>query len=140
MGQAATELADRVIVTSDNPRSERPGAIVEEILSGIPEGLRTKVVVHVDRARAIVEAILGAQPGDVIVIAGKGHETEQLFVDESGRAQSIHFDDREHARAALVRRRGLVTPVVPPTAPVRRPGSGPSGVQGKWGRTEAPRS
>lgn len=140
MGRAAAELADRVIVTSDNPRSERPGAIVDEILAGIPDGLRAKVVVHVDRARAIAEAILAASPGDVIVIAGKGHETEQLFVDEAGRPQSIHFDDREHARAALARRRGISTAAVAPVAPARRTGSGPSGVQGKWGRTEAPRS
>jgi UDP-N-acetylmuramoyl-L-alanyl-D-glutamate--2,6-diaminopimelate ligase len=105
MGKAAAELADDVIVTSDNPRSERPSDIVDQVLAGIAPELRHKVTVQVDRARAIRGAIEAAQPGDVIIIAGKGHETEQILPDSAGGTYTIHFDDREHARAALAERR-----------------------------------
>jgi UDP-N-acetylmuramoyl-L-alanyl-D-glutamate--2,6-diaminopimelate ligase len=101
MGAAAGELADVVIVTSDNPRTERPGDIIDEILAGISAGNRPKVSVQADRARAIAHAIEHATPGDVVVIAGKGHETEQILPDGNGGTIRTHFDDREVARAAL---------------------------------------
>jgi UDP-N-acetylmuramoyl-L-alanyl-D-glutamate--2,6-diaminopimelate ligase len=97
MGRAASELADRVIVTSDNPRSEDPGAIVDQILAGAgPDAER-----EVDRRRAIELAVETAEPGDVVVVAGKGHEQGQEF--EGGRKEP--FDDvtvvREALRSAL---------------------------------------
>ncbi len=97
MGEVAARLADAVFVTSDNPRSEEPEAIVEEILQGLGEGASAGVVREVDRRRAISVALGSAEPGDVVVIAGKGHEQGQEFVD--GRKEP--FDDREVAREAL---------------------------------------
>jgi UDP-N-acetylmuramoyl-L-alanyl-D-glutamate--2,6-diaminopimelate ligase len=98
MGEAARELADRVIVTSDNPRSEDPEAIIDEIMVGAgPEAER-----EVDRRRAIELAVDGAEPGDVVVIAGKGHEQGQEFA--GGRKEP--FDDRAVAREALRARLG----------------------------------
>jgi len=97
MGRAAAEDADLVIVTTDNPRSEDPLVIIDEITSGIPEGAAT--IVEPDRATAIERAIDAAEPGDVVVIAGKGHETTQ---EVDGRF--LPFDDREVARTALARR------------------------------------
>jgi UDP-N-acetylmuramoyl-L-alanyl-D-glutamate--2,6-diaminopimelate ligase len=93
MGQAAVALADRVIVTSDNPRSEDPLAIIEEILVGAPGA-----EVEPDRAAAIGRAIELAGEGDVVLIAGKGHEQGQELADGK-----IPFDDREVARDALRR-------------------------------------
>ena len=95
MGRIARELADTVVVTSDNPRSEDPLAIVEEIV----QGTGIDVEIDPDRRSAIDAAIAGASAGDVVVIAGKGHEQGQEIVGV------IHpFDDREVARAALRRR------------------------------------
>lgn len=88
MGQVAAELADGVVLTNDNPRSEDPLAIIAEIRAGMPSDAR--VVVEPDRRRAIALALRQAQPGDVVVIAGKGHETTQRFAD-----REVHFDDRE---------------------------------------------
>jgi len=93
MGEIAQRLADRVIVTSDNPRSERPEAIVEEILAGAGRDAEHTV----DRRQAIADAIAKAEPGDVVVIAGKGHEQGQEF--EAGR--KIPFDDVTVAREIL---------------------------------------
>jgi UDP-N-acetylmuramoyl-L-alanyl-D-glutamate--2,6-diaminopimelate ligase len=93
MGEIARRLADRVIVTSDNPRSEDPEAIIEEILAGTGPDVEHEV----DRRVAIAQAIVGAQRGDVVVIAGKGHEQGQEF--EAGR--KLPFDDVTVARAAL---------------------------------------
>jgi UDP-N-acetylmuramoyl-L-alanyl-D-glutamate--2,6-diaminopimelate ligase len=99
MGAAARSLADRVLVTSDNPRSERPEAIVDEIMEGAgPDAER-----EVDRRRAIARAIEEAEPGDVVVIAGKGHEQGQEF--EGGRKEP--FDDIAVAREALRARQGV---------------------------------
>jgi UDP-N-acetylmuramoyl-L-alanyl-D-glutamate--2,6-diaminopimelate ligase len=98
MGEAARRLADRVLVTSDNPRSEEPEAIVDAIMEGAgPEAER-----ETDRRRAIARAIETAGPGDVVVIAGKGHEQGQEF--ENGRKEP--FDDVTAARAALRARLG----------------------------------
>jgi UDP-N-acetylmuramoyl-L-alanyl-D-glutamate--2,6-diaminopimelate ligase len=97
MGRAAAQRADIVYVTSDNPRSEDPAAIVEEILPGLevaPPSLGVRVVV--DRAEAIRRSIEEARPGDVVVIAGKGHETGQ----EAGGVVTP-FDDRLVAAGAL---------------------------------------
>jgi UDP-N-acetylmuramoyl-L-alanyl-D-glutamate--2,6-diaminopimelate ligase len=96
MGRIAAELSDLVIVTSDNPRSEDPAAILEDILAGIPADRRPAVHPEIDRREAIREAIRRAEAGDLVVIAGKGHETYQIFPD-----RTIHFDDREEARAAI---------------------------------------
>ncbi|HEY2601942.1 MAG TPA: UDP-N-acetylmuramoyl-L-alanyl-D-glutamate--2,6-diaminopimelate ligase [Thermoleophilaceae bacterium] len=93
MGRAASELADRVIVTSDNPRSEDPEAIVDEVLGGTSGDAEREV----DRRRAIALAVESAKPGDVVVIAGKGHEQGQEF--EGGRKEP--FDDVTVAREAL---------------------------------------
>jgi UDP-N-acetylmuramoyl-L-alanyl-D-glutamate--2,6-diaminopimelate ligase len=93
MGAAARELADRVLVTSDNPRSEDPEAIVEQVLEGAGPGAERET----DRRRAIGRAIAEAQDGDVVVIAGKGHEQGQEF--ENGRKEP--FDDVTVAREAL---------------------------------------
>ena len=98
MGKIAAQLADRVVVTSDNPRTEDPEKILQDILVGIPETVQPEVVC--DRATAIHTAILEASPGDGILIAGKGHEDYQILGTEK-----IHFDDREQARAALSERR-----------------------------------
>ena len=93
MGEIATRLADRVIVTSDNPRSEDPEAIVAEILEGAGGDVRAQV----DRRSAIAEAIAGAAAGDVVVIAGKGHEQGQEFTG----GHKIPFDDVTVAREVL---------------------------------------
>jgi UDP-N-acetylmuramoyl-L-alanyl-D-glutamate--2,6-diaminopimelate ligase len=95
MGGIATRLADRVIVTSDNPRSEDPEAIIDEILAGAGAGTPHDV----DRRQAIADAIAKAAPGDVVVIAGKGHEQGQEF--EQGR--KVAFDDVTVAREVLQR-------------------------------------
>jgi UDP-N-acetylmuramoyl-L-alanyl-D-glutamate--2,6-diaminopimelate ligase len=93
MGEIASRLADRVIVTSDNPRSEDPAAIIEEILAGAGPDVEHLV----DRRAAIADAVSGARSGDVVVIAGKGHEQGQEF--EGGR--KVPFDDVTVAREAL---------------------------------------
>jgi UDP-N-acetylmuramyl-tripeptide synthetase len=104
MGLAAAELADAVVVTSDNPRSEDPEAIVDEVLAGVPDALRGKVHREVQRASAIEHAVREARAGDVVLIAGKGHETYQILPDGKGGTVRTDFDDRKVARAALGRR------------------------------------
>jgi len=88
MGEAATRRADFTIVTSDNPRSEDPAAIIAEIVPGAERG-GGSFAVELDRRQAIRQALAEAAPGDVVVIAGKGHETGQQFAD-----RTIPFDDR----------------------------------------------
>jgi UDP-N-acetylmuramoyl-L-alanyl-D-glutamate--2,6-diaminopimelate ligase len=95
MGAIAARLADHTIVTSDNPRSEDPAAIVDEILAGIGDRDATEAIV--DRHAALEHAVALARPGDVVVIAGKGHEQGQEF--EGGR--KLPFDDVSVAREAL---------------------------------------
>ena len=94
MGRIASEHSDVAIVTSDNPRSEEPQAIIDEILTGVTG----EVEVEPDRAAAIERAIAAANEGDVVLIAGKGHEQGQEFAD-----RTIPFDDREVARDVLRR-------------------------------------
>jgi UDP-N-acetylmuramoyl-L-alanyl-D-glutamate--2,6-diaminopimelate ligase len=99
MGEAVGRSADYAIVTSDNPRSEAPQAIVDAILPGLRQ-TSAAFEVELDRARAIEAAVLGAGPGDVVLLAGKGHEDYQIIGSEKR-----HFDDREQARRALSLRR-----------------------------------
>ncbi|MEL6319776.1 MAG: UDP-N-acetylmuramoyl-L-alanyl-D-glutamate--2,6-diaminopimelate ligase [Cyanobacteria bacterium J06626_14] len=94
MGAISARLADQSIVTSDNPRTEDPQQILDDIVAGIPAD--TDTIVLGDRAEAIQAAIASAKPGDGVLIAGKGHEDYQI----SG-TEKIHFDDREQARYAL---------------------------------------
>ncbi|MBO8142087.1 MAG: UDP-N-acetylmuramoyl-L-alanyl-D-glutamate--2,6-diaminopimelate ligase [Firmicutes bacterium] len=107
MGEIAARLADLVIVTADNPRSEDPEAICRDIEAGIkraggpPLGYR----IIVERRDAIREAIRLAAPRDIVLIAGKGHETYQIFHD-----RTVHFDDREEAAHALKERFGDGSP------------------------------
>ena len=98
MGEIAGRLSDRAYLTSDNSRSEDPAAIADEILAGVPAG--ADVVPVLDRRAAIHDAIAGARPGDVVVVAGKGHETGQTAGGET-----TPFDDRLVARAELESRR-----------------------------------
>ena len=109
MGAVAARLSDLVVVTSDNPRSEDPEKIVEEIRRGIvmpadriaPKGQKgTPSLAIVDRREAIERAVRDAARGDLILIAGKGHEKYQVIGD-----RTLPFDDVEVARAALARRR-----------------------------------
>ncbi|MFT5709928.1 MAG: UDP-N-acetylmuramoyl-L-alanyl-D-glutamate--2,6-diaminopimelate ligase [Halioglobus sp.] len=95
MGRVACELSDSCIVTSDNPRSEDPMAILHDIQSGCQGSYRLQV----DRAEAIGSAVAEAKPGDCVLIAGKGHEDYQLIG-----AERLHFSDEEQALAALARR------------------------------------
>jgi UDP-N-acetylmuramoyl-L-alanyl-D-glutamate--2,6-diaminopimelate ligase len=97
MGEIAARLADLALVTSDNPRSEDPEAIIDAIRAGIVPGHRAEVAVEPDRRAAIAIALGAARPGDTVVIAGKGHEQGQEF--EHGR--KIPFDDREVAGEEL---------------------------------------
>ena len=97
MAAIAARWARDVIVTSDNPRSEDPGAIIEEILTGFTPAQRARVQIEPDRAAAIRRAICSAAPDDLVVLAGKGHEDYQIFAD-----RTIHFDDREEAERALM--------------------------------------
>ena len=101
MGRIAAALSDLIVVTSDNPRSEPPMQIIDEILAGLHTvaGAAARVRVEPERALAIAAAIDAAQPGDLVLIVGKGHEAYQLFAD-----RRVHFDDREQARRALRRR------------------------------------
>ena len=94
MGAVAARYADRVIVTSDNPRGEDPGRIIQDVLSGIPAG--RDVVVEPDRRIAIRIAVQEATAGDVILVAGKGHEDYQIFKDVT-----VPFDDRDQVRRAI---------------------------------------
>ena len=113
MGRAVAQWADVAIVTTDNARSEDPAAIAAAILPGLAGA--PSVVVELDRARAIAFAVARAKPGDVLLIAGKGHETYQIVGGESR-----HFDDREEARRALAARRqaagreALMATAIPP--------------------------
>ena len=105
MGAISTQLADFTILTSDNPRSEKPEAILDDIERGIRGG--NKYVRITDRREAIARAIDDARDDDVIVIAGKGHESYQVIGD-----QIVHFDDREEAELALKKRHEKLAPKI----------------------------
>lgn len=95
MGRIAAEYGDLVILTSDNPRSEDPLAIIKDIEKGM-ENSETLYEIFPDRREAIFYAIEKAAPGDMVLLFGKGHETYQIFRDKI-----IPFDDRQVAREAL---------------------------------------
>ena len=97
MGMAAGEFSDFVVLTSDNPRSEDPLAIMNDALVGLRR-FDTNHIVEPDRAKAIVKILNEAQPGDIVILAGKGHETYQVLKDEI-----IPFSDKEVASKALER-------------------------------------
>ncbi|WP_216901017.1 UDP-N-acetylmuramoyl-L-alanyl-D-glutamate--2,6-diaminopimelate ligase [Synechococcus sp. CCY 9618] len=94
MAAIAARLADAVVVTSDNPRTEDPQRILNDVVAGIPAG--TELVVEGDRAAAIAATIAAAAPADLVLIAGKGHEDYQILG-----TTKVHFDDREEAQRAL---------------------------------------
>ena len=96
MGRVAAQLADRVVVTNDNPRNENPAAIAEAILHGIRETSNRRWALELDRGAAIASSVHKARPGDVVLIAGKGHEDYQ-----EQRGVREHFSDVESALAAL---------------------------------------
>jgi murE/murF fusion protein len=101
MGAIALKYADQVVVTSDNPRDELPESIIAQIVDPLPEGV-THVVIESDRAQAILRTVLNAQTNDIVLIAGKGHETYQ----EVNGIQTA-FDDRQWCRLALLLKDGL---------------------------------
>lgn len=94
MGEIAGKYGDIVIVTSDNPRTEEPKAIIDNILTGINN--KSNILIEEDRKKAIFLAVNTAREGDIVIIAGKGHETYQIFNDKT-----IHFDDKEVIESAL---------------------------------------
>lgn len=96
MADAAVRRSDRVILTSDNPRDEDPSAIIDDMRSGLTAEQLTKTITIVDRREAIRTAVALARPSDVILIAGKGHETYQIIGKETN-----HLDDREEIRSAF---------------------------------------
>ena len=96
MAQVATALADRVMVTSDNPRTENPEAIIQDVLAGIPASAQAQVEHEVERGRAIRTAVAAMKQNDVLIVAGKGHEDYQILG-----THRIAFDDRSHVAEAL---------------------------------------
>ncbi len=102
MGQAAAKGSDLVVLTSDNPRSEDPLAIINEVLAGIRETVRTngtECIVEADRAKAIEIAVENAKDGDIVLLAGKGHETVQILRDGA-----VPFSDAAVAERVLEER------------------------------------
>ena len=97
MAAVAETGADRLVITSDNPRSEKPAAIVSQILRGLADPDAAQV--EVDRGRAIADTLAQAAPEDVVLLAGRGHEAWQEVAGER-----IAFSDRSHAVEALTRR------------------------------------
>jgi UDP-N-acetylmuramoyl-L-alanyl-D-glutamate--2,6-diaminopimelate ligase len=88
MGRVAAELADEIILTSDNPRNEDPDQIIRDVMAGIPDARKIRIIP--DREEAIGKAIEVASTGDALVLAGKGHENYQIIGTEK-----LHFDERE---------------------------------------------
>jgi UDP-N-acetylmuramoyl-L-alanyl-D-glutamate--2,6-diaminopimelate ligase len=103
MGEIAARLADAVFVTSDNPRSESPEEIIRQIMAGVPRASRRRCRVEADRRAAIAMALDEAGADDLVLIAGKGHETYQIFAD-----RTIRFDDREVVQEIVAERRQKV--------------------------------
>ena len=100
MGEVSGRLSDYTVITSDNPRNEEPGAIIQDIVTGISK-TEGKYEIEPDRSKAIRLSVNMAREGDTVLIAGKGHEDYQIFADKT-----IHFDDCEQARDAVIEREG----------------------------------
>jgi UDP-N-acetylmuramyl tripeptide synthase len=98
MGAVAAEHADRIVVTSDNPRSEDPAAIADAVVRGVRDAGHRRYSVEVDRRAAIAQAIASARASDIVLIAGKGHETHQ-----EAHGTRTPFSDASEAEAALAR-------------------------------------
>ena len=98
MGRIAAELADRIVITSDNPRSEPAMQIIDDVLAGVSPAAMTNVAVEVDRSSAIGLALVGAEEGDCVLVAGKGHEDYQIIGDDR-----LDFSDADAVRAELER-------------------------------------
>ena len=98
MGAIAEKICDKIVITSDNPRTEDQQQIITDILTGIQELDSSKFIVEIDRTIAIEQALYNSKPKDVIVVAGKGHEDYQIIGNEK-----IHFDDKEEVKKALVK-------------------------------------
>jgi len=101
MGRVASKYSDIVIVTSDNPRTENPLSIIEDIKEGL--NFSKKIIIQPDREKAIKDAIYSARKGDTVIIAGKGHENYQIFKDKT-----VYFSDKEVAKKVLELRECLV--------------------------------
>ena len=95
MGEVAARLSDVVVVTSDNPRTEDPAAIIADVVEGL-KGIRIKKIVEINRTKAIKKAIAEAAEDDIILLAGKGHETYQIIGTEKH-----HYDEREIVKDIL---------------------------------------
>jgi UDP-N-acetylmuramoyl-L-alanyl-D-glutamate--2,6-diaminopimelate ligase len=96
MARVAQKWADAVYVTSDNPRTEDPQSIIDQICAGLSKDSAVEVVVEADRRRAIERIVSDARAGDVVLLAGKGHENYQIIG-----AEKRHFDDAEEATRVL---------------------------------------
>jgi UDP-N-acetylmuramoyl-L-alanyl-D-glutamate--2,6-diaminopimelate ligase len=103
MGEVSGRLSDLTILANDNPRTEDPLKIINDIIVGLQKA-NAKYLVEQDRQKAIVLAFDQARPGDIVLLAGKGHEDYQILAD-----RTLHFDDREEARRVL-RERGYDEP------------------------------
>jgi UDP-N-acetylmuramoyl-L-alanyl-D-glutamate--2,6-diaminopimelate ligase len=98
MARTACKYADAIYITSDNPRTENPQSILDEIVSGVPADTAKTITVEVDRRVAIEKALTDAEPNDIVLIAGKGHENYQILG-----TTKHHFDDVEEATNVLKR-------------------------------------
>lgn len=119
MGAVACRHADSIILTSDNPRTEDPDAIIADVVCGVPSDARPRLSIEPDREAAIRLAIDAAAPGDLVLIAGKGHEDYQLLPDADGGIVRRDFDDRLIAADALVRRFSTAESAQAPTVRAR---------------------
>ena len=117
MGEVTGRLSDLTILSSDNPRSEDPLKIISDIIVGLQK-TAGKYLIEPDREKAIGIAMDEARPGDIVLLAGKGHENYQILAD-----RTLEFDDREMARGAL-RERGFEGPPAGPKEGGPRDGSG----------------
>ena len=105
MARVAATLADKAFATSDNPRSENPEAILDQVVAGVPVDRRSAVVRITDRAEAIRLAVADLHAGDILVVAGKGHEDYQIVADGRGGTVKKKFDDRDEVRKAMAARK-----------------------------------
>ncbi len=134
MARVAEQWADRIVVTSDNPRTEAPGGIIRDILPGFSADARARVRVEPDRRSAIREAIGMAERGDVVLLAGKGHETYQIMGKEQ-----LPFDDAAEAAFWLSQISPSPSPPLPPSASHARDADGERGRGGDGERGETTR-